>query len=259
MGQEPFYHVRVKRGEVGRFALLPGDPARVRMIGEHLKDARIVASHREFTVLNGYLDDEVVTVCSTGVGGPSAAIAVEELSRAGVRTMIRVGTCGSIQREVKVGDLVVATAAVRLDGVTKHYVMPEYPAAASPQVVYAVSKAARDLGFRFHIGLCASTDAFYIGQGRHGFRGFRTPESRSVASLMRRLKVLCFEMEASTIFTLGELYGLRAGAVFVAISAEASDPDRLDYEKRVSKTGVEALRVLMKWDREAEGGLWLPK
>lgn len=259
MKSEPFYHVRVREGEVGRFALLPGDPARVKVLGEYLKESKIIASHREFTVLNGYLDGELVTVCSTGIGGPSTAIAVEELSRAGVRTMIRVGTCGSIQREVKIGDLVVATAAVRLDGVTKQYVMPEYPAVASPQAVYALSKAAKELGFSFHIGLCASTDAFYIGQGRHGFQGFRTPESRSISSLMRKLRVLCFEMEASTIFTLSTIYGLRAGAVFVAIPAKASDPNRLEHEQRVSRTAVEAIRILMKWDKEAEGGIWLPK
>ncbi|MEM3387328.1 MAG: nucleoside phosphorylase [Nitrososphaerales archaeon] len=259
MSSEPFYHVRVKEGEVGRLALLPGDPARVKLIGEQLKEPKIIASHREFTVLNGYLDDELVTVCSTGIGGPSAAIAVEELSRAGVKTMIRVGTCGAIQREVKIGDLVIATAAVRLDGTSKQYVVPEYPAVASPQIVYALSKAAKELGFRFHIGLCASTDAFYIGQGRHGFQGFRTAESRSISYLMRRLRVLCFEMEASTIFTLSTIYGLRAGAVFVAIPAKASDPDRLGHELRVSKSAVEALRILMKWDKEAEGGIWLPK
>ena len=259
MGSEPFYHVRVREGEVGRFALLPGDPARVKVIGEYLKDSRIIATHREFVVLNGYLDDELVTVCSTGIGGPSAAIAVEELSRAGAKTMIRVGTCGSIQREVKIGDLVIATAAVRLDGVTKQYVMPEYPAVATPQVVYALTRAAKELGFRFHIGICASTDAFYVGQGRHGFQGFRTPESRSIASLMRRLRVLCFEMEASTILTLANLYSLRAGAVFVAIPARASDPDRPSQEQKVSKTGVEALRILMRWDREADGEVWVPK
>jgi uridine phosphorylase len=170
-----------------------------------------------------------------------------------------VGTCGSIQRDVEVGDLVVASAAVRLDGVTKQYVMPEYPAVASPQLVYALARAAKDLGFRFHIGICASTDAFYIGQGRHGFKGFRTPESRSISSLMRRLRVLCFEMEASTIFTLANIYGLRAGAIFVAIPAKASDPDRPRQEQKVSKTAVEALRVLKRWDREADEEVWVPK
>jgi len=136
------YHIGLGREDIGRVALLPGDPGRVPRIAKRFKDARLVFSHREYTTYGGYIDGEYVIAMSTGIGGPSTAIAVEELARLGVGLMIRVGTCGGISPGVKVGSLVIAEAAVRLDGTTKQYVMDGYPAAATPEVTIALKESA---------------------------------------------------------------------------------------------------------------------
>lgn len=258
---ELFYHIRVKPEEVGKFVLMPGDPDRVPVIAKFLERPRMVVSHREFTVYDGFLDDELVTVISTGIGAPSAAIVVEEVCRAGASTLIRVGTCGAVAKNVKLGDLVIATSAIRMDGTSKHYVAPEYPASASIHVSLALACAAQNLGYRYHLGIAASTDSFYVGQGRHGFGGYRSQKSKELLEEMRRVRALCFEMESSAIFTLANIYGLRAGAVLVAVATKVKDRFRKAQERRVSQTAVEAVRILIEWDKEAKRrGLpfWLP-
>ncbi|HUK75042.1 MAG TPA: nucleoside phosphorylase, partial [Nitrososphaerales archaeon] len=158
-----------------------------------------------------------------GIGGPSTAIAVEELARLGVETMIRVGTCGSIQRQVRVGSLVVAEAAVRLDGTTRQYVMEGYPAAASPDVVVALRDSAKAMGKSCALGVTASTDSFYVGQGRPGFGGYLPSAAEELVEDLREARVLCFEMESSTLFTLGRLFGVRTGAVFAVLAERTTD------------------------------------
>ncbi len=217
------YHIDLKEGEVGRVALLPGDPARVQQIARHLDDAKPLRAHREFVSYGGYVEKEYVVALSTGIGGPSAAIAVEELARLGVRVMIRVGTCGAIQPQAKVGSLIIADASVSLDGASAEYAMGGYPAAATPEVVLALRDAARSLKKQALVGLAASTDSFYVGQNREGFGGYLPTRSRTLLRDLQQARVLCFEMESATLFTLGRIYGLKTGALFAVVGNRVTD------------------------------------
>lgn len=243
------YHIGLGEADVGRIALLPGDPGRVPRIAKRFKDPAPVASHREYTTYGGYIDGEYVIAMSTGIGGPATAIAVEELARLGVKLMIRVGTCGGIDPRVKVGSLVIAEASVRLDGTTKQYVVDGYPAAATPEVVVALRESASKLRKSFLSGIAASTDSFYAGQGRPSYGGYIPSRAETLIADLRASKVLCFEMESSTLFTLGRVFGIRTGAVFAVLGerltsefkAEAGVDDAID----VAVEGVRRLRKLM--------------
>jgi uridine phosphorylase len=224
MAKEPMdsegrpYHIRLSRKDVGRVALLPGDPGRVPLIAKKLDDPYSLGSHREYTAFGGRAGKEKVVVLSTGIGGPSTAIAVEELARLGVEVMIRVGTCGAIQPRINVGSSVIADAAVRLEGTSSQYVPLGYPAAATPGVVLALSDAATSLGKKATVGMAASTDSFYAGQGRASFGGYIPRGKTHLVDDMRATRVLCFEMEAATLFTLGRVFGIKTGAIFAVVA-----------------------------------------
>ena len=221
------YHVGLRKRDVGRIAFLPGDPDRVPRIAEHFDRAKEVASHREYTTWSGTVGGERVISTSTGIGGPAAAIAIEELARLGVQVMIRVGTCGAISPLARVGSVIIADAAVRMDGTSVQYVEPGYPAAATPGIVMALRDAAVSLGKRHLVGITASTDSFYVGQGRSGYRGYFPSARANLVRDLRRARVLCFEMEASTLFTLGRLFGLKTGALFAAVASRATNDFRV--------------------------------
>lgn len=221
------YHIGLKKADVGRIAFLPGDPDRVPRIAEHFKDARQIASHREYTTWGGSVGGERVIAMSTGIGGPAAAIGIEELARLGVEVMIRVGTCGGITPASKVGSTIIADAAVRMDGTSAQYVMPGYPAAASPEVVMALKDSATALGKKYLVGITASTDSFYVGQGRKGYSGYFPSDKESLVKDLQAARVLCFEMEAATLFTLGRIFGLETGAVFAVVANRGSNDFRV--------------------------------
>jgi uridine phosphorylase len=222
------YHIGLGRKDVGKVALLPGDPGRVPRIAKRFRDWKQVGSHREYLTYGGYVGDEYVIAMSTGIGGPATAIAVEELARLGVEVMIRVGTCGALRREAGVGSVVIADSAVRLDGTTDQYVMKGYPAAATPEVVLALRDAAASLRKRALVGTTASTDSFYVGQGRAGFGGYFPSHNRSLLDDLRAARVLTFEMESSTLFTLGRIFGLKTGALFAVVANRETDEFRVD-------------------------------
>lgn len=243
------YHIRLGKQDVGKVAILPGDPDRVPRIASHFKKAKMISSHREYTTYGGFVDDEYVICMSTGIGGPAAAIAVEELARLGVELMVRVGTCGGIDPRAKVGSLVVADAAVRLDGTTRQYVMDGYPAAATPEVVLALKDAASSLGKEFLSGITASTDAFYAGQGRPSFKNYFPSHAKTLVSDLRAANVLCFEMESSTLFTLGRLFGVKTGAIFAVLGNRTTDDFKAD-------AGVDdAIEVAVEGVRRLKGFL----
>ncbi len=209
------YHIHCKAGDVGRYCILPGDPGRCEKIAQYLDDARFISANREYTVYTGSLLGESVSVCSTGIGGPSSAIALEELSAIGVDTFIRIGTCGGMQKVVKPGDCIIATGAVRQEGTSREYAPIEYPAVPDFDVLCALVKAADMLGYTRHTGVVQSKDSFY---GQH------SPERMPVAAELlqkweawKRLGVLASEMEASTQFTVANALGVRCGAVFHVI------------------------------------------
>ncbi|ADV65192.1 uridine phosphorylase [Desulfurococcus mucosus] len=251
-GEGRQYHLQVKPGDVSRYILLPGDPERVPWIASFWEKSWLVARHREYVTYSGYYKGVFVSATSTGIGAPATAIAVEELARVGGDTFIRVGTTGALRSDIRVGDIVISTGAVRLEGTSRHYVMPEYPAVASYDVVMALVEAADSLGVRYHVGLTASSDSFYVGQERPGFRDYLPPFQRGLVSYLRSINVLNFEMEASLIFTLANIYGLRAGAVCAAIANR-------ETEEFIVNAGVgdairvanEAVKILSEWDEEA--------
>lgn len=243
------YHLMIGEGDVARYVLLPGDPERVPRIARTWDRYWHVATHREYVTYAGEYRGARISATSTGIGGPSTAIAIEELLRVGADTFIRVGTTGSLRRDVGVGDLVISSGAVRLDGASKAYIFPEYPAVASYEVVLALIEAAEILGAGYHVGITASTDSFYVGQGRPGYRDYMPPWSRDLVRILRDSGVANFEMEAATIFTLSNIYGARAGAVCAVIANRETGefvPDAgVDTMIRVAD---EAVRILSEWD-----------
>ncbi len=242
------YHLRLKPGDVPRYVLLPGDPERVERIAETWDEWRLVARHREYVTYVGKYRGAPIAATSTGIGSASTAIAVEELLRVGADTFIRVGSTGSLWRDIAVGDLVISTAAVRLEGASKHYAEPEYPAAAHYEVVLSLIEAAERLGYRYHVGITASTDSFYVGQERPGYGGFLP--RRGLIDHLKELRVLNFEMEAATIFTLSNIYGARAGAV-CAVYANRETGEFVEGrgEKEAIMTANNAVYLLWRWDK----------
>ncbi|MEM1639852.1 MAG: uridine phosphorylase [Desulfurococcaceae archaeon] len=241
----------VKPGDVSTYVLLPGDPERVPLIAKHWDKYWHVASHREYVTYSGYYKGVFISATSTGIGAPSTAIAIEELARVGSKVFIRVGTTGALRKEIEIGELVISTGAVRLEGTSKHYALPEYPAVASYDVVLALIEAAEIHGIKYHVGLTASSDSFYVGQERPGYMDYLPPFQKGLIEYLRKINVLNFEMEASVIFVLANIYGLRAGAVCAVVANR-------ETEEFVAGAGVEdaikvaneAVRILLEWDEE---------
>ncbi len=238
---------------MARYVLLPGDPGRVPLIAGFWDEARLIASHREYTTYTGTYRGTPISATSTGIGSPSTAIAVEELLRVGADTFIRVGTTGGIQRCVEVGDLVISSAAVRLEGTSSQYVRVEYPAAASYEVVLALIEAAESLGLRYHVGVTASTDSFYLGQGRPGYRGYKQSWAEKLIPDLQAAGVLNFEMESSALFTLASIYGARAGSICAAVANRVTNEMKPDAGLRDAiRAANEAVRILSEWDEAKE-------
>jgi len=210
------FHLGLARDDLqgAGIAILPGDPGRVQKIAELLDGPIPLASNREFTSWLGFAGEHPVIVCSTGIGGPSTSIAVEELAQLGVRTFLRAGTTGAIQADIAVGDVIVTTGAVRLDGASLHFAPIEYPAVADYDCVNALVAAADELGVTRHVGVTASSDTFYPGQERYdtvsGYVNRRFAGSRTE---WQALHVLNYEMEGATLFTMCAANGWRAGMV----------------------------------------------
>ena len=200
--------------EGATLAIVPGDPERVARIAALMDEPVALAAHREFTSWLGRLDGIPVVVCSTGIGGPSTSIAVEEFAQLGVRTFLRVGTTGGIQPGVDPGNIIVTTAAVRLDGASLHFAPMEFPAVADFECVSALVSAARDSGAVVHVGVTASSDTFYPGQERYDTTTGRVVERfRGSLDEWQSMGVLNYEMESATLFTMCASSGWRAGCV----------------------------------------------
>ena len=249
------YHIGVAPGEVGRYVILPGDPKRCAKIAAYFDNPVLVADNREYVTYTGTLDGVKVSVTSTGIGGPSASIAVEELKRCGADTFIRVGTCGGMQEEVLSGDLVIASGAIRMDGTSREYAPPEYPAVGDYEILKALEEAADNLGMRHHVGVVHCKDAFY---GQHN------PELLPQSSVLLSkwdawLKMGCLasEMESSTLFIVGAYRKVRAGTVLLVMANQTraakglSNPIVHDTDGAI-RTAVEAVRILIREDREKE-------
>lgn len=232
------YHVELAKGDVGRYVILPGDPGRVKAIAAFLEDAKPVAQHREYVTYTGKLCGVPVSVTSTGIGSPSTAIAVEELIAVGADTFIRVGTAGMIQDGFDLNDCVIGTASVRDEGTTRQYVPLQYPAVAHPDVVSALTAAAKKCGKHAHIGIIQSKDSFY---------GETEPESMPNELMLtdqwrawKRGNVLASEMEAAALFVVSSIRGVRSGCLL---------NNRGDMNETIA-VAVEAMRMLIEKDRQ---------
>ena len=249
---ERLYHIHCAKGEVGRYVILPGDPGRCPSIAALFDDAHLVAQNREYTTYTGTLLGEKVSVCSTGIGGPSASIAMEELHNIGADTFLRVGTCGGIHLDVQSGDIVIATGAIRFEHTSREYAPIEYPAVADFQVTTALVEAARESGHRYHTGVVQCKDAFY---GQHS--PARMPVSYELLNkweAWKRLGVKASEMESAALFVVADALGCRCGSCFHVIwnqEREAAGLDQKMTEDTSSavRLGVEALKKLILADR----------
>lgn len=219
-------HIMCGEGDVARYVLMPGDPGRVLRIGEKLDDYREVAFNREFRIITGSYKGVPVTVCSTGIGGPSTAIAVEELAKVGAETIIRVGSCGGCQPGIKIGDLIISEGVVKSDGTSKMYIPDSYPAVPDPEAFRALTSAARKLGFRYHTGISISTDTFYL-------------KMQDFVEYWRERGIIAWDMEAGTFLTVGRLKNLRAGVVLAVVNELA---ELMEPWKGVRRYAVQALK-----------------
>lgn len=213
------YHIRCDSGDVAPFVLLPGDPGRVPLVAEQWDSAHLVAQNREYVTYTGQYKGVPISCTSTGIGCPSTAIALEELARIGARVFIRIGTCGTFLDQVNIGDLAIFDSAMRYDGASHLYAPPEFPAVASLEVTQALITAAQSTGGRYHVGTTRSADSFYARHSKPGssFNSYWQSDWAEHFADLQRLGVLGAEMEASVIFVLARVWGLRAGACAVVV------------------------------------------
>ena len=245
------YHIQVAKGEVGRYVIMPGDPKRCAKIAEYFDDPLLIADNREYVTYTGTLDGVKVSVTSTGIGGPSASIAMEELYRCGADTFIRIGTCGGIQTEVKSADVVIATGAVRMEGTSREYAPIEYPAVPDLDVTNALVNAAKKQNVDFHTGVVQCKDSFY---GQH------EPEVKPVSyellnkwEAWKRLGCLASEMESAALFIVASHLRVRTGSCFLVVANQ--EREKLGLENPVAhdtdianRVAVDAIRELIKAD-----------
>lgn len=215
--KEVMYHIGLSKKDIkyAKYAILPGDPGRVPKIAEKLTNPTKIKVNREYTSYIGELEGETILVMSTGMGGPSTAIAVEELAQIGVKNLIRVGTSGGMQLNVDAGDIVIAHAAIRQEGTSKEYVPVEFPAVADLDLTNALKEAADELGYTNHVGIVHCKDSFY-GQHSPG----RMPvgyELKDKWNAWIKAGCLCSEMETASLYTVSQVLGLKAAAVLLVV------------------------------------------
>ena len=248
------FHLGLTKNDLqgATLAIVPGDPKRVEKIAKLMDNPVHLASLREYTSWRGEIDGKAVIVCSTGIGGPSTSIAVEELAQLGIRTFLRIGTTGAIQEHINVGDILVATAAVRLDGASLHFAPMEFPAVSDFECMNALYKAAKDNGSTVHVGVTASSDTFYPGQERYDtYTGRVVRRFKGSMKEWQEMGVMNYEMESATLLTMCASQGLRAGMVAGVIvnrtQQEIPDAELLKKtENNALGIVIEAARTLMK-------------
>ena len=249
---EKQYHIQVGEGDVGRYVILPGDPKRCEKIARYFEGAKLIADSREYVTYTGYLEGVKVSVTSTGIGGPSAAIAVEELVKAGADTFLRIGTCGGMQTDVLSGDIVIANGAVRMEGTSREYAPIEFPAVPDIQIVNALIEAAKKLGQNYHVGVVQCKDSFY---GQH------SPETKPAGyelvqkwEAWKRLGCLASEMESAALFIAAASLKVRAGTCLLVLANQEREKEGLenpvvhDTDMAIRVT-VEALKGLIREEK----------
>lgn len=246
------YHIQTRPGDVGKYVIMPGDPKRCIKIAQYLDNAKLVADSREFITYTGELDGEKVSVTSTGIGGPSASIALEELVKCGAHTFIRVGTCGGIDIDVKGGDVVVATGAIRMEGTTKEYCPIEYPAIANIEVTNALINVSKNSKYPYHVGVVQCKDSFYGQHNPELMPGAYDLQYKWEAWIKMGCKAS--EMESAALFIVGDFLRVRVGSVFLVVANQERDRVGLDnpvaHDTDIAiKIAIESIRSLIKQDK----------
>lgn len=246
------YHIDVSEEDIGKYVILPGDPKRCEKIAAYFDDAKLVGDNREYVTYTGNLEGVRVSVTSTGIGGPSAAIAMEELTKIGAHTFIRIGTCGGMQENIKSGEVVIANAAIRAEGTSREYAPIEFPAVSNFEVTSALKSASNKLNLKSHIGVVQCKDSFY---GQH--EAERMPVSYELENRWNawlKLGTLASEMESAAIFTIANYLNVRCGSCFLVVANQEREKKGLenpvvhDTEMAI-KVAVEALRELIEKDK----------
>ena len=245
------YHTQVGPGDVGKYVILPGDPKRCEKIAGHFDNPRLVADSREYVTYTGTLDGVPVSVTSTGIGGPSAAIAIEELSKVGADTFLRVRTCGGMQENVCGGDIVIASGAIRMEGTSREYAPIEYPAVPDVDVLFALISAARRKGITYHTGVVQCKDSFF-GQHEPGVMPV-SYELENKWQAWLRMGCLASEMESAALFIAGSFLRVRVGSCFLVVAnqerAKKGLPNEQVHDTELAiVTAVEAIRELISQD-----------
>lgn len=247
-------HIGLEPGEVGRYVFLPGSPERTEKIAAYFDNPKEIAYNREFRTFVGELDGVKVAVTSTGIGGPSAAIAVEELHQCGADTMLRVGTCASTSEKVSLGDVVIPNGAVRMEGVSTHYLPIEYPAVPDFQVVKAVEQAAQKLEFPYNVGVTITKASFYTQT---------TPETKPVGPELvykwqayEKGGATSTSMKCSVLFCVGASLGIRTSSVMISATnfgeySNDADDYPSGWEERAIEVGIEAMKIMIRKDKAA--------
>ena len=246
------YHIQVGEGEIGRYVILPGDPKRCEKIAGYFDDAKLVADSREYVTYTGYLEGTKVSVTSTGIGGPSAAIAMEELVKAGADTFLRIGTCGGMQTDVLSGDIVIANGAVRMEGTSKEYAPIEFPAVPDIQIVNALIKGAESVKQTYRVGVVQCKDSFY---GQH------SPETKPAGyellnkwEAWKQMGCLASEMESAALFIVAASLRVRAGTCLLVLANQEREKAGLDNPvvhdtDMAIRVTVEALKALIRSEK----------
>jgi len=244
------YHIECKPGDLKGPVLLPGDPERARRIAETWEEFKEIAAHRQYYSYTGKVHGVPISVTSTGIGTPACEIAITELLNIGCDTFIRVGSTGAIQPGLELGDLIINTAAVKMEGSSKYYVPADYPASAHYEVVLALIEACEVLGFTYHLGVAASSSSFYLGQGRPGYKDYKISKTDKIIPDLQMMGVMNLEMEASHIFTLGQIYGARTGAICAVYANRVTNEFGTKGEKEAITAANYAVKVLAEMDEE---------
>lgn len=247
------YHIGLKSEDIGKYVILPGDPKRCEKIAAYFENPKKVGDRREFVTYTGFLNGEKVSVTSTGIGGPSAAIAMTELAKLGAHTFVRVGTCGGIDTDVKSGDIVIAQAAIRAEGTSKEYAPIEFPAVADFGVTAALKKGAEALGAKDHVGVVQCKDSFY-GQHEPDIMPI-SYELNNKWEAWKRLGSLASEMESAALFVVASFLKVRVGSCFLVVANQEREKQNLpnpvvhDTDLAI-RVGIEGLKNLIEADKK---------
>ena len=259
------YHLQIRENDIAPYVLLPGDPGRVKVVASFWDEAHEVASNREYVTYTGVYKGVPISCTSTGIGCPGVSIAMEELARCGAHTFIRIGTCGTFQDHVKNGDIAIFDSAVRLDGASRLYAPIEFPAVADHECVNACVEACKRLGLTSHVGTTRTADTFYARHSKPGssFNDYWQADWKDHFEDLKRMNVVAAEMEASIIFVLSRVWGLRAGGIAVVldnICKVAGEDGKFDPDEGLAhpdkwiadmtQAGCEAIRILWQQDQK---------